>query len=96
MSDKAPTNKICRIVHIFFFAFYVASGGFELRLLFFPRFFVYKFLIHVFAILYIFWFAQYCLSKIPLLYIRRAIKRPRTRSAAARQVSNAHERDVVV
>jgi len=31
----------------------------------------------------------------PALPLPEAIKRPRTRSAAARQVSNAHERDLV-
>jgi len=31
----------------------------------------------------------------PLSISNEAIKRPRTRSTAARQVSNAHERDIV-
>ena len=70
------------------------SGGFELRFTIFFRFFVYNFF-HVFTILHFFWFAQYCLSKIPLLCMGENDKRPRTRYTTARQVSNAHERDLV-
>jgi len=49
----------------------------------------------VFSHFFFFWVAQYCLSKIPHCAWWRAIKRPRTRPTAARQVSNVHERDLV-
>jgi len=36
-----------------------------------------------------------CVNMNTTYTLEKAIKRPRTRSAAARQVSNAHERDLI-
>ena len=59
----------------FFLPFYVTSGGFELRLIIFPRFFVYNFF-SCFHNSWFFWFAQYCLSKFPLLCMGEGDKSP--------------------
>ena len=56
--------------------FYVTSrsSGFELRLIIVFRFFVCIFF--MFSQFFIFWFAQYCLSKIPLLCMGESDKAP--------------------
>jgi len=86
----APPDFFRLIVYIP--AFYVSSGAFELRLIIFSCFFVeicFSFMNSLFGL------PNTVSPKSHYCAWGRAIQRPRTRYAAARQVSNAHERDLV-
>jgi len=73
----------------FFFPFHVTSCGFELRLiLFFASSFTIFFM---FSQFFVFWFAQYCLSKIPLLCMGESDKAP-TNKIYRRASSEQHPR----
>ena len=67
----------------------------ELRLIIVSRFFLQIFSPHVFTILYFFGFPNKVFLRSRYCAWGRAIQRPQTRSAAARQVSNAHQQDLV-
>jgi len=83
------------IVYIFFLPLYVTSSGFELRLNFFVCFIVYRFFF-MFSQFFIFFGLPNTVSlRSHYCAWGRAIKRPRTKSTAVRQVSNVHERDLV-
>ena len=59
----------------FFLPFYVTSSGLScVWWIFLPSLFTIIF--HVFTVLYFLWFAQYCLSKIPLLCMGYSDKTP--------------------
>jgi len=78
----------------FFLPFYFTSSGFELCLIIvFASSFTIFF--HIFTILYFFGLPNTVSLRFHYYAWGRAIKRPRTRSTAACQVSNAHERDLV-
>ena len=96
---RAPTHHtVTSCLHFitlfFFLPFYFTSSGFELCLIIvFASSFTIFF--HIFTILYFFGLPNTVSLRFHYCPWGRAIKRPRTRSTAACQVSNAHERDLV-
>jgi len=72
---QSPIFSFARICLYFFLLFYKTSGGFELRLInFFPASSFIMF--SCFHNSLFFWFAQYCLSKIPLWCMGESDKAP--------------------